>query len=65
MVAEEVGEVVPEIVAYEANGIDANGMDYSKLTPLLVEALKELRDENDALRDRLDELERRLDERDR
>jgi hypothetical protein len=42
MIAEEVGKVLPEIVNYEANGVDAHGMDYSKLTPLLVEALKEL-----------------------
>ncbi len=42
MIAEEVGKVLPEIVVYEENGIDADGMDYSKLTPLLVEAVKEL-----------------------
>ncbi|UCG59063.1 MAG: tail fiber domain-containing protein, partial [Phycisphaerales bacterium] len=34
MIAEEVGAVLPEIVTYEENGIDATGMDYSKLTPL-------------------------------
>ncbi|UCD76174.1 MAG: tail fiber domain-containing protein, partial [Phycisphaerales bacterium] len=55
MIAEEVGEVLPEIVQYEAKGIYASGMDYSKLTPLLVEALNALRAEKDAeiaLRDR-------------
>ena len=31
---------MPGIVVYEENGIDANGMDYSKLTPLLIEAVK-------------------------
>jgi hypothetical protein len=41
-IAEEVGKVLPEIVGYEENGIDATGMDYSKLTPLLVEAVKSL-----------------------
>ena len=50
MIAEEVGKVLPEIVTYEQNGVDAVGMDYSKLTPLLVEAVKALRDELDALR---------------
>ena len=45
MIAEEVGAVLPEIVQYEDNGIDAEGMDYSKLTPLLVEAVKHLREE--------------------
>jgi endosialidase-like protein/collagen triple helix repeat protein len=45
MIAEEVGEVLPEIVQYEENGIDAIGMDYSKMTPLLVEAVNALRSE--------------------
>lgn len=48
MIAEEVGAVLPEIVHYEENGIDANGMDYGKLTPLLVEAVNALRAEKDA-----------------
>lgn len=42
MIAEEVGAVLPEIVNYEENGIDAEGMDYSKLTPLLVQAVNAL-----------------------
>ena len=42
MIAEEVGAVLPEIVSYEKNGIDAAGMDYGKMTPLLVEAVKAL-----------------------
>ena len=48
MIAEEVGAVLPEIVQFEDNGIDASGMDYSKMTPLLVEAVKALREEKDA-----------------
>lgn len=48
MIAEEVGAVLPEIVQYEENGVDAIGMDYSKLTPLLVEAVKALRAEKDS-----------------
>ena len=44
-IAEEIGEVLPEIVVYEANGIDATGMDYSKLAPLLVEAANAMRRE--------------------
>ncbi|UCG47966.1 MAG: tail fiber domain-containing protein [Phycisphaerales bacterium] len=60
MVAEEVGRVLPEIVRYEENGIDATGMDYSKLTPLLVEAVKELKAENDSLKRRLEALESRI-----
>jgi len=41
VIAEEVGAVVPEIVTYEQNGKDARGVDYSRLTALLIEATKE------------------------
>jgi len=41
LIAEEVGAVVPEVVSYEENGKDARGMDYSRLTALLIEATKE------------------------
>ena len=44
-IAEEIGEILPEIVVYEDNGIDARGMDYTRMTPLLVEAMKAMRDE--------------------
>ncbi|MBK8503493.1 MAG: tail fiber domain-containing protein [Saprospiraceae bacterium] len=44
-IAEEIGAVMPEIVGYEENGIDATGMDYSKMTPLLVEAANAMRKE--------------------
>jgi hypothetical protein len=60
MVAEEVGKVLPEIVEYEENGIDATGMDYGKLTPLLVEAVKALKSEVDELREQNKRLEERL-----
>ena len=48
-VAEEVGEVVPEIVQYEQNGVDAESMEYSKVTPILVEAVKEISTQVNAL----------------
>jgi hypothetical protein len=41
LIAEEVGEVVPEVVAYEANGKDARSVDYARLVAVLIEALKE------------------------
>jgi len=41
VIAEEVGAVVPELVTYEENGKDARGVDYSRLTALLIEATKE------------------------
>jgi hypothetical protein len=45
MIAEEVGKVVPEVVSYEDNGKDARGIDYARLTALLVEAVKEQQSE--------------------
>ncbi len=57
MIAEEVGEVLPEIVEYEENGIDASGMDYGMLAPLLVEAVK-------ALKIEVNELQRQNTEKD-
>ena len=41
LIAEEVGEVVPEVVVYEENGLDAKSVDYARLVPLLVESIKE------------------------
>jgi len=59
MIAEEVGKVLPEVVSYESNGKYAKGIDYSRLTPLLIEAVKELKTENDALKKRVDTLEKK------
>ena len=50
MVAEEVGQVLPEIVQYEPDSEYATAMDYSKLTPLLTEAVKALKGQVDQLR---------------
>jgi len=41
VIAEEVGAVVPEVVTWEKNGIDAQSVDYGRLTALLIEATKE------------------------
>ena len=41
VIAEDVGKVVPEVVSYEENGKDARGVDYSRLTALLIEAVKQ------------------------
>lgn len=66
-VAEEVGEVVPEIVTWEEDGEFALGLNYDRITALAVEAIKaqqaqieELRAENAALAARLAAIEERL-----
>jgi hypothetical protein len=53
MIAEEVGKIVPEVVLYEDDGVYAKGMDYSKLTPILVEAIKEQQDQIEQLQSEL------------
>ncbi len=53
VIAEEVGKVVPEVVSYEDNGKDARGVDYSRLTALLIEATKEQQKEIQELRSEL------------
>lgn len=41
LIAEEVGEVIPEVVEYEVNGKDAKSVDYARLVAVLIEAIKE------------------------
>ena len=41
LIAEDVHAVLPEVVLMEANGVDAKGVDYARLTSLLIEAVKE------------------------
>jgi hypothetical protein len=51
LIAEEVGQVVPEVVVFEENGQDATAVGYAGLVPVLIEALKEqqqLLEEKDA-----------------
>lgn len=58
MIAEEVGKIVPEIVAYEKNGKDATSIDYGRLTPVLVEAIKEQQKHIEELKARIAVLEK-------
>jgi len=52
LIAEEVGEVVPEVVAQDENG-QANSVNYGRLTALLVEAVKEQQAQIRALQEEL------------
>lgn len=56
VVAQEVGEVFPELVSSMGND-DHLTVDYSGLTAVLVEAVKQLKADNERLRERLDVLE--------
>jgi hypothetical protein len=75
VIAEEVAEVLPELVAFEEDG-QARGVHYGKLVSVLIEATKvqqsEIeaktqtiegqRDEIEALKDRMDRLERLVEQ---
>ena len=54
--AEEVKEIVPEAVGENERGL--TGVSYNKITALLVEAVKELKAENEELRARIENLEK-------
>ena len=56
LIAEEVGQVVPEAVAYEANGVDAVSIDYARVTPILIEAIKEQQRQIDQLQETIDSI---------
>jgi hypothetical protein len=56
VIAQEVEEVLPEIVSTDAEGIKS--LDYSKLTPLLIEVLKEQQEIIKKLEARIDALEK-------
>jgi hypothetical protein len=59
-IAQEVEEIVPELVNNGGLPVDEDGnepyktVNYAHLVPVLVEAIKELKTENDALKARLD-----------
>ncbi len=56
VIAEEVGAVVPEVVAYEENGVDAKSVDYARLTALLIEAVKEQQKTIEQLKSEIEQL---------
>jgi hypothetical protein len=56
LIAEEVGEVVPEVVVYEANGRDAEAVNYARLVAVLIEAVKTQQQQLDAQQAALDDL---------
>ena len=57
MIAEEVERVLPQIVSRDVETNEVQGIDYSRLSALLVEALKAQQSEIDSLRQRLQKLE--------
>jgi hypothetical protein len=60
VLAQEVEQVFPELVSLADNGY--RRVDYDRLTAVLIEAVKELRKENDALKRRTAAVERAISE---
>ena len=60
LIAQDVEKVLPELVASDNDGYKA--VDYGKLPLLTIQAVKELKTENDALKSRVAELERLVNE---
>ncbi len=58
VIAQELEIVFPELVTTAADGYKA--VDYTKLTPVLVEAVKDLKTENDAMKAQMAEMQAML-----
>ncbi len=58
-VAQEINNLLPGVVMTDDDGYMS--VDYGRITPVLVEAMKELKAENDKLRDRLTKIETLLE----
>jgi len=61
MIAEDVGKVIPEVVAYEENGTDAKSLDYARLVAVLVEAIKEQQKEMEELKKEINDIKSNRD----
>lgn len=57
-IAQEVEKLFPELVMTDGKGYKS--VDYARLTPVLVEAMKELQAKNDLLEERLNRIEKLL-----
>jgi len=59
LIAQQVEPVIPEVVSTDANGYLT--VDYSRLVPVLIEAVKELKVQNDEQKAQNDEQQEQLD----
>jgi len=55
--AHELQNILPQAVNGEKDAKEMQGVDYSKLTPILLKAIQELKADNDNLRERIQTLE--------
>jgi hypothetical protein len=57
VLAHELQDIVPYAVMGEKDGESMQGVDYSKLVPVMLKAIQELKTQNDALQSRIETLE--------
>ena len=57
VLAHELQDIVPYAVIGEKDGGSMQGVDYSKLVPVMLKAIQELKTQNDALQSRIETLE--------
>ena len=57
LIAEEVLLVEPRLVSFEADGVTPRTVSYEESVALLIQAIKELKNENDMLKIRIEKLE--------
>ena len=53
LIAEEVGKHLPEVVEWEENKVDAKSLDYTRIVPVLIEAIKNQQSQIDKLKDEI------------
>ncbi|MBD3299289.1 MAG: hypothetical protein GF341_11580 [candidate division Zixibacteria bacterium] len=56
LIAEDVGAVLPQLVQFEDNGVDARSLDYARLVAVLIEAVKEQNARIDQLTQQVEQL---------
>jgi hypothetical protein len=62
LIAEEVGNVVPEVVTYEENGVDARTVNYGRLVGVLVESIKQQQREIEQQEEAMNDLRERVEQ---
>jgi len=65
LVAEEVEKVFPEVVSLSKDGKQVDGLDYSRLTAVLIEAVKAQQEQLNAEKKEIDALKARLEASDK
>jgi len=61
LIAEDVAQVIPEVVSYEQDGKNAVGLDYGRLVAVTIEAIKAQQEEIKELKQEIEKLEAKVE----